>query len=111
MCVDSARDFRLFTFITGWKYSEYLVIQQPEIDLARLCNLLDKEVMAMFRNIAKLSVTRSLIGVNSRNISTTSKLNDIFKVQVCLSHFRLPHHPSYYISLNVFLQHQGRERF
>ena len=35
----------------------------------------------MLRNIAKLNITQSNIGSATRNISTTSKLLDIFKVQ------------------------------
>ena len=35
----------------------------------------------MFRNLAKLNITQSIITSARRNISTTSRLRDIFKVQ------------------------------
>lgn len=36
----------------------------------------------MLRSIAKLNIARNVISVNQRNISTTQRLNEIFKVQV-----------------------------
>lgn len=38
--------------------------------------------MVMIRNIARLNLTRSAIANIQRNASTTTKLNEIFKVQV-----------------------------
>ncbi|CAG9800751.1 unnamed protein product [Chironomus riparius] len=35
----------------------------------------------MLRNITKLNITKSIIGSARRNVSTTSRLSDIFKVQ------------------------------
>lgn len=35
----------------------------------------------MLRNIARLNITKSIIDSAQRNITTTSRLRDIFKVQ------------------------------
>lgn len=40
--------------------------------------------ITMLRNITKLNLSRSIIGISQRNISTSPRLSAIFKIQVAI---------------------------